>query len=54
MIGGIVALVQAGNGMIKGFDKLRSLKEAPNDVAALANEVCPLPLVPYCSYTKDD
>ena len=40
LIGAIIALVQAGNGVIKGFDKLRSLKEAPSDVAALANEVC--------------
>ncbi|KAK3388973.1 ankyrin repeat-containing domain protein, partial [Sordaria brevicollis] len=42
LIGGIIALVQAGNGLIKGFDKLRSLKEAPSDVAALANEVSEL------------
>lgn len=40
LIGLIIGLVQAGNGIIKGFDKLRDLKEAPGDVAALANEVC--------------
>ncbi|CCC09297.1 hypothetical protein SMACR_09069 [Sordaria macrospora] len=45
LIGLIIGLVQAGNGIIKGFDKLRDLKEAPGDVAALANEIRDLQLV---------
>ena len=46
LIGGIVALLQTGKGMVKGFEKLRSLKEAPSEVIVLANEVCSLPSSP--------